>query len=74
MRLLEPDAVRPLEAVTSVSSFQWQGQVLPFWPFKPGFKVTSGTASWYRSSSGTDFDNSEIASPEGSRLVNAGSF
>ena len=30
---------------------------------KGTFKVTSGTAEWYRSSCGTDFDNSEIASP-----------
>ena len=28
------------------------------------FKVTSGTAYWYRSSSGTVFDNSEIASSD----------
>ena len=28
-----------------------------------GFKVSSGTVKWYRSSYGTGFDNSEIASP-----------
>ena len=31
--------------------------------FKEGFKVSSGTVGWYRSSSGADFDNSETASP-----------
>ena len=31
---------------------------------KGGFKVNSGTVYWPRSSYGTDFDNSEIASPE----------
>ena len=39
-------------------------QSLPFWPFKGGFKVSSGTVKWYRSRYGTDFDNSEIASPD----------
>ena len=31
--------------------------------FKGGFKVGSGTVSCYRSSHGTDVDNSEIANP-----------
>ena len=31
--------------------------------FTRGFKNSSGTAGWYRSSSGTDVDNSEIVSP-----------
>ena len=31
-----------------------------FWLFKEGFKVSSRTVSWYRSSYGTDFRNSEI--------------
>ena len=33
--------------------------------FEGGFKVSSGTAEWYRSRSsyGTDVDNSQIASP-----------
>ena len=35
---------------------------LLFWQFKGGFKVSSGPAEWYRSSSDTDFENSEIAS------------
>ena len=38
-------------------------QDLPFWLFKGGFKVSSGTVEWYTSSYGTDFDSSEIASP-----------
>ena len=39
-------------------------QGLLFWLFKGAFKVSSGTVNkWYRSSSGTDFDSSEIASP-----------
>ena len=29
-----------------------------------GFNVSSGTANWCRSSYGTDFDSSEIASPD----------
>ena len=33
------------------------------WLFKGGFKVSSGTLGWYRSSYGTDFDDSEIAGP-----------
>ena len=33
------------------------------WLIKRAFKVSSGTVEWYRSSSGTDFDNSEKASP-----------
>ena len=40
-----------------------QGQL--FWLFEAGFKVSSGTVKWYRSSYGTDFENSEIASPVG---------
>ena len=31
--------------------------------FNGAFKVRSGTVKWYRSSYGTDFDNSEIALP-----------
>ena len=38
-------------------------QGLRFWLFKGGFSVSSCTAEWYRSSFGTDFDCSEIASP-----------
>ena len=37
-------------------------QGLLFWLVEGGFKVSSGI-SWYVSSHGTDFDNSEIASP-----------
>ena len=33
------------------------------WQFKGSFKVSSGTASWYRSNCGTDLDDSELASP-----------
>ena len=40
-----------------------QRQGLLFWLLNGGFKVSSGTAKWYRNSYGTDFDNSEIASP-----------
>ena len=39
----------------------WQG--LPLLLLKGGFKVSSGTAEWSRSRYGTDFDNSELASP-----------
>ena len=41
-----------------------------YWLFKRGFKVSSGTVGqWYRSSYGTNFDNSETASPvEGTEL------
>ena len=35
-----------------------------FWLFKRGFKVSSGTVQWCTSSSGTDFDDSEMASLE----------
>ena len=35
-----------------------------FWLFNGGFKLSSGTVQWYGSTSGTDFDISEIASPE----------
>ena len=38
-------------------------QGLLFWLLKGGLKVSLGTVSWYRSSYGTDFDNSEIACP-----------
>ena len=40
------------------------GHGLLFWLFTRGFKVSSGTVEWYRyrSSYGTDFENSEIAS------------
>ena len=31
--------------------------------FRGGFKVSSGTLSWYRSRCGADFENSEIVSP-----------
>ena len=37
-------------------------QGLLFWLSKEGFKVSSGTVKWYRSSYGTDFDDPEIAS------------
>ena len=37
--------------------------------FKECFKVRSGTASWYRSSYGTDFDNSEIVGAESAGAV-----
>ena len=43
------------------SSALMQGTL--FWLFQGGFKVSSGTVEWYRSSCGTLFDNSEIASP-----------
>ena len=36
-------------------------QGLLFWLFTGGFKVSSGTVEWYRSSYDTDFGNSEIA-------------
>ena len=39
--------------------------------FQGGFKVSSGTVQWYRSSSGTDFDNFQIASPAHSRSLRA---
>ena len=39
------------------------GLVMLLWPFKEGFKVSSGTVGWYSSSYATDFENSEIASP-----------
>ena len=32
--------------------------------FEGGLQVGSGTVQWYGSSSGTDFDNSETASPD----------
>ena len=35
-----------------------------FGSLKGAFKVSSGPVQWYRSSYGTDFENSEIASPE----------
>ena len=39
-------------------------QDLLFWLFKGGLEVSSGTVEWYsRSGDGTDFDNSEVASP-----------
>ena len=38
-------------------------QGLLLWLFEKGFKVSSGTVEWYIGSYGTDFDNSEIASP-----------
>ena len=38
-------------------------QGLLFWLFEGGFKVSSDTVEWYRSSSGTIFDTSEIESP-----------
>ena len=38
-------------------------QALLFWLFNGEFKVSSGTVEWYRSSCGTDFDHSEMASP-----------
>ena len=36
---------------------------LLFWLFRGCFKVSLGVAEWYRSSYGTDSENSEIASP-----------
>ena len=37
---------------------------LLFWLLKGGFKVSSGVVEWYTiGSNGTDFDDSEIASP-----------
>ena len=48
----------------------WEGHGLPIWLFKGGFKVSSGTVEWYRSNSGTDFDTSEMASPEGCLVAN----
>ena len=38
-------------------------RVCYFGCLKGGLKVSSGTAEWYRSSYGTDFDNAETASP-----------
>ena len=38
-------------------------QGLLFWLFEGSFKVSSVTVEWCRSSYGTDFDDSEIASP-----------
>ena len=38
-------------------------QGLLFWLFRGSFKASSGTVLWYRSSYGTNFENSEIASP-----------
>ena len=35
-----------------------------FWLSKGVFKVSSGTVEWYRRNYGTDFDDSEIASPD----------
>ena len=52
--------MRPLPT----SLYRIQGsliQGLLFWLFKGRFKVSFGTVKWYGSSSGTDFDNSEIA-------------
>ena len=37
--------------------------VCDFGCLKEGFTVSSGSVQWYRSSSGTTFDNSEMASP-----------
>ena len=37
--------------------------------FKAGFNATSGTVEWYGSSYGTDFSNSEIASPVSDTLL-----
>ena len=33
------------------------------WLFEVGFNVSSGTAEWYRSSYGTDFENYENSEP-----------
>ena len=44
-------------------------QGLLFCLFKACFKVSSGTAEWYRISYGTDFDSSEIAGPVHYTLV-----
>ena len=41
------------------SIFNW----FLLWLLQGDFKVSSGTIPWYRSSYGTDFDTSEIASP-----------
>ena len=35
-------------------------QGLLLWLFEGGFKVSTGTASWYRSSYGIGFDDSEM--------------
>ena len=48
--------------------------VFRFGPFKGDFKVCLGIVSWYRSSSGTDFDNYEIASSEIASPVLIGSY
>ena len=58
-RLLGALASRPSAASQRAALYQG----LPFWLFRRGFKVSSGTAYLYRSSSGTGFDDSEIASP-----------
>ena len=34
-----------------------------FWLIRGGFKVSLGAVEWYRSRCGTDFENSEMASP-----------
>ena len=44
-------------------SLRQVSQGLLFWLFKAAFKVSSAISWWFRSSYGTDFDKSEIASP-----------
>ena len=45
------------------STVPWIMSALPFGLFKGGFKVSLGIVEWCISSSDTDFDHSEIASP-----------
>ena len=51
---------RPVDALNPKAVIE---QVLLFWLFTGVLEVSLGILSWYRSSYGTDFDNSEIAGP-----------
>ena len=65
------DSARPSHGTRSCDSTEkWQD--LPFWLFQRGLKVNRGTVKWYRTSYGTDFDNSGIATPDWTRLSSKG--
>ena len=59
------DHLRKPEAVFRGDLYRLhRNRVCCFGCLKGGFKVSSGTVEGYRSSCGTEFDNSESASPE----------
>ena len=59
--LLLAMATKMTVAIATVATLMLQG--LLSWLVQGGFKVSSGTASWYGSSHGTDLDISGMASP-----------